>query len=273
LFASAQEALTKAENIREETHLLCVVEQAAAEAYLDCSCGDNVGAHHKLRDSYNAASRLSREFGYSAMSSHRIHLLNNVIRIEALAENYGYALDLCRSLLRYLGGGGRIDLCGLERNGWELASTREGDAWNISGAVNAFLTSQTLHELALLLAMLDYTEARHYTRALFEDNEVSTMRSSWPRAFGAWFDLKHHFLMGTAIGELLKLSYSFLSGEDGTASLLLWFTVALDVAAVCDRLPGGGGLERIVLEGPASYSVPRLIPPTRLQVSKRWARI
>jgi hypothetical protein len=274
IFESAKKELTTCTEISEETRLLCIVEHAAAEAYLECLCGAHDNAHELLRDSYNAATKLWIDFGYAPMRAQRIHLLNNVIRVDALAGRYQSGITVVHSLLRHLSGDPNVKLSELHNRGW--MST---DIWEITTALgedagprNEFLITQTIHEFALLMSMLSHEEAQREAGYIFYDVEMNRISSRWPPALQSWFDLKRQFLTCSGMKEFLCAGQSFLSQEDETCSLLLWFTVALDVAAVCDFFPGDGSLEQEVLRGAASASVPRLIPRSRLQVNVRWRR-
>jgi hypothetical protein len=271
LFALAEQAVAGFKNLSEEMFFLCQTERAAAEAYLDCYCGDYEQAGIRLRESYIAAQKLDEEFGYAAMRLQRMHLLNNVIRVEALAKDYYRGLCIGRDLLRYLCGDAGVnrdaDLWGLER-----ADSGFGDTSEIDGAIKVFLTSQTLHEVALLMAMVDHETAQRHAAQLFEDVVISRGSSAWPASLRMWFDLKRLFVCGGDTEEVLAKGQDFLAGEDGSLSPLLWFTVALDVAAVCDSRPGGFGFEHEVLAGPESQYVPRLVPISRLSVAGRWVR-
>lgn len=271
LFALAEHAVAGFKNLSEEMFFLCQTERAAAEAYLDCYCGDYEQAGIRLRESYMAAQKLDEEFGYAAMRLQRMHLLNNVIRVEALAKNYHRGLCIGRDLLRHLCGDPGVsrdaDLWGLEGVGAGFGDTSE-----IDDAIKVFLTSQTLHEVALLMAMIDHDTAQRHATRLFEDSVISRVSSMWPAPLRMWFDLKRCFLSGSAVEEVLAEGQDFLAGVNGSSSPLLWFTVALDIAAVCESLPGGFGFEREVLAGPESQCVPRLVPISRLRVAERWVR-
>jgi len=270
LFCDGRAALSRAKDISEETALVCDVELAAAEAYLDCFSNHYEQARLRLRESHAAAGRLDQYFGYSAMRTHQIHVLNNLIRVEALAGTYEKGFQICSALLRYLDGA--IDPRELKDIGGEINKKWDSE-WDSDGSVRDFLTSQTMHEVALLMTMIDHGTARREAALCFENAAIVRMSRAWPKALRAWFDLKSQFLTGGSVGMFLTKAQHFLEGEDGVASPLLWFATALDVAAVCECLPGGGGFQRELLEGPFCNSIPNLIPVVRLKVSKRWARV
>lgn len=270
LFCDGRAAVSQAEDVSEETVLICNVELAAAEAYLDCYSGNYEQARIRLRESHAAAGRLDQYFGYSAMRAHQIHVLNNLIRVEALAGGYEKGFQICSALLRYLGCA--LDPRELESIGGNVGKKWDSE-WDSDGSVRDFLTSQTMHEVALLMAMIDHNTARREASPCFENAVIARMSRAWPKALRAWFDLKCQFLTGRSAGMFLTKAQHFLEGKDGVASPLLWFTTALDVAAVCECLPGGSGFQRELLEGPFCNSIPHLIPVVRLNVSKRWARV
>lgn len=270
LFCDGRDAVSQAKDVSEETALICGVELAAAEAYLDCYSSDYGQARSHLRESHAAAGRLDQYFGYSAMRTQQIHVLNNLIRVEALAGAYEKGFQICSALLKYLDG--EVDPHELESIGWNVGKKWDCE-WDSNGSVRDFLTSQTMHEVALLMALIDHNTARRESGLCFENTVIVRMSHAWPKALRAWFDLKRQFLTGGSAGIFLTNAQHFLEGEDGVASPLLWFTTALDVAAVCECLPGGSGFQRELLEGPFCNSIPHLIPVVRLNVSKRWARV
>ena len=262
--------MSQAKDVTEETALICNVELAAAEAYLDCYSSNYAQARVRLQESHDAAGRLDQYFGYSAMRTHQIHVLNNLIRVEALAGAYEKGFQICSALLKYLGGA--VDPRELESIGGNVGKKWDSE-WDSDGSVKDFLTSQTMHEVALLMAMIDHNTARREAGLCFENAVIVRMSRAWPKALRAWFDLKCQFLTGGSVGMFLTKAQHFLEGEDGVASPLLWFSTALDVAAVCECLPGGSGFQRELLEGPFCNSIPHLVPVMRLNVSKRWARV
>jgi hypothetical protein len=270
LFCDGRNAVSQAKDVSEETALICEVQLAAAEAYLDCYSSDYGQARISLRKSHAAAGRLNQYFGYSAMRTHQIHVLNNLIRVEALAGAYEKGFQVCSALLRYLSG--EVDPRELESIGWNVDKKWDSE-WDSDGSVKDFLTSQTMHEVALLMAMIDHNTARREAALCFENAVIARMSRAWPSARRAWFDLKCQFLTGGSAGMFLTKAQRFLEGEDGVESPLLWFATALDVGAVCECLPGGSGFQRELLEGPFSKSISHLIPVVRLNVSKRWARV
>ena len=270
LFCDGRDAVSRAKDVSEETALICDVELAAAEAYLDCYSSDYGQARIRLRESHAAAGRLDQYFGYSAMRTHQIHVLNNLMRVEALAGASEKGFQICSALLRYLGG--EVDPRELESIGWNVVKNWDSE-WDSDGSVRDFLTSQTIHEVALLMAMIDHNTARREAGLCFENAVIARMSHAWPKALRAWFDLKCQFLTGGSAGMFLTNAQHFLEGEDGVTSPLLWFATALDVAAVCECLPGGNGFQRELLEGPFSNSIPHVVPVVRLNVSKRWDRV
>ncbi len=270
LFCDGRTAVSQAKDASEETVLICNVELAAAEAYLDCYSKNYEQARIRLRESHAAAGRLDQDFGYSAMRTHQLHVLNNLIRVEALAGAYEKGFQICSALLRYLDGA--IDPRELESIGGNVGKKWDRE-WDSDGSIKDFLTSQTMHEVALLMAMIDHDTARRAASQCFENAVIARISCAWPKALRAWFDLKCQFLTGSSVGMFLTKAQHFLEGENGVASPLLWFTTALDVAAVCECLPGGSGFQRELLEGPFCNSIPHLIPAARLNVSKRWVRV
>jgi hypothetical protein len=270
LFCDGREAMSRANDVGRETALICSVEIAAAEAYLDCYASNYEQARIRLQESHAAAGELDQNFGYSAMRAHQVHVLNNLIRVEALAGNYEKGFQICSAVLRYLSG--EVDPRELESIGWDVEKKWDSE-WDRDGSVKDFLTSQSMHEVALLMAMIDHSTARRQAGLCFENTVIARMSRAWPKALRAWFDLKCQFLTGGPAGMFLTKAQPFLEGEDGVASPLLWFVTALDVAAVCECLPGGSGFQRELLEGPFYNSIPRLVPAVRLNVSKRWARV
>ena len=270
LFYDGRAVVSQAKDVSEETALICEVELGAAEAYLDCFSNNYEQARARLRESHAAAGRLDQYFGYSAMRAHQLHVLNNLIRVEALAGAYEKGFQVCSALLRYLGG--VVDPGELEGTGWNVGKKWDSE-WDSDGSVKDFLISQTMHEVALLMTMIDHNTARREAGLCFENAVIARMSRAWPKALRAWFDLKCQFLTGGSVGMFLTKAQHFLQGEDGIASPLLWFATALDVAAVCECLPGGSGFQRELLEGPFCNSIPHLVPVVRLNISKRWARV
>jgi len=257
--AVAGQLVERQRGASEEARLICFTERSAAEAYLDCSCGDFDQAQARLLDSYRAAAALDHSFGYNPMRSHQIHILNNAVRVDGLAGNYVRAIELARGVFRYLDGEvlSRLDEDGIWRPP-TCAADFDSQTW-------LFLTCQAIHEVALVLAMMSYQSCRISAVPLLEDIGRRSARIGWPGPLRTWGRLKRSYLAGDDTEEFLAESHRFMSGAEGGWSPLLWFMVSLDAATVCERIPGGDGFRREVLAGAGSACLPNSVPKSRLQ--------
>jgi hypothetical protein len=259
LFAIAESIVVRESGTSEETLLLCTTIGAAAEAYLDCSCGDYAQAAARLRGSYDAAEVLDVRFGYDMMRAQQIHLLNNASRVEALAGCYAVAVGLCGQVLMYLTGR-RPDVDLGSR--WRLPSLPSSELEN---ANKLFLASQTLHELAVICGLMDPASQRT-ALPILNDWRVRAEVAQWEPLL-VWFELKRRFLSCSDSSGFLKEAHEFFADERGHLSPLLWFTVAVDVAYLCERVPGGAGFCGEVLNGPHARYLPHLVPKSRLYIA------
>jgi hypothetical protein len=264
LFAIA-EYLLASTALAEEARLLCLVDLAAADAYLACNSGDYEHARSDLRSSYDAAGRLSAVFGYELMRSHQFHVLNNVIRVEALARDYRRGLEISRGLLLSLAG---HIVPEIEDELWRL-NTETARPLEFDRETTLFLTSQTVHEVALLMAMTDHCSCSLEAGSLFEDVAIRATSTRWPAPLRMWWEWKRLFLSPSATAELLDYGHLCLTEMGGGLSPLLWMATALDVAAICEGTPEGRGLEREVIDGPAGRYLPHSVPKNRIRAANR----
>jgi hypothetical protein len=226
LFAVAQRH-SQDERLDRQSQLLSCAEINAAEAYLDFVTGDFAGARKRLFTAMAADEALECEFGHTNLHVHRIHLANNVVKVEAGARNLSGALELAARILEYVHG----------RSESIPLPTSWGVKWqaSLSRDPRSFLLRQTTAEVACAMAGVDsetgweaWTDHMDNTEDFYWTEDVADVRE--------WYPVKSAYLRCDHLGSPGVAVYSRLASEylaAGTRnSRLLWDAVALDAVLV-----------------------------------------
>ena len=231
--------LCESGRLLEDSRLACLAQLNAAEAYLDYCCGDYQQASERLREAVECDSILETRFGYGIIFAHRLHLLNNLIRVKGLAGELPYALQLARDILSYLSG-----ISDSVPAFWE---GRFRD--KLFSPVRAFSVSQLFSEVTLLLSITEFDAARTAGSTFFNDERLAEASAQWAPQLQGWFALKKLFYGGAATGYLRSCCRFVANGSrEGS---LLWHAAFMDASGVAEILfpPEGAQFRREVLAG------------------------
>lgn len=215
----------ESKDLSAEGRLRAKTELAANEAYLEYCFGHFERAKQSLLVSMEAGQQMEQRFNSPFFHLHRIHLVNNMVKVEAAAQNLHGAMELAASVLLYLQQ--KAENLPVPGN-WGSCYFRE-----IPSDAIRFLTAQTTGEIAVALAGLPPSVVKKALQILLSRVKIDELCDSWQPEISAWLRLK--LLM--ADDEAQYAAYFarcipyFSQGPGCTAGL--WYLTALDVAAVC----------------------------------------
>lgn len=214
-----------------EGRLLCKLELAAAEAYLDYYCGDYDQAKKRLMESMEADQRLEEEFGHRLLHVHRIHLVNNMVKLEARAGNLREAMDLAADVFLYV----------QKKTGSMPVAGNWGAAYLQHVPIEAlqFLSAQLSGELAAALAGVPSASARGALEVLLERVDIEEQHASWYPEIGSWLQLKALSIREGQLLAYLNRCIPYFSRGRGKAPLL-WYLTALDAITACEGYQSAG---------------------------------
>ena len=203
--------------------LLCTAELQPAEAYLDFVCDDFTSARDRLYAAMDADQQLEEEFGHRLLHVHRVHLANNLVKVQAKAGDLTSALKLAAAILRYVDGS--CDSLPLPTK-WSAA---QRDA--LSREARVFLAKQTTFEVASALAGTLKSRQVDAWQAACLEKAFHPAHSVCDAPLQQWFDLKRFFLEDDP-DRFCPVACAWLS-DGSKPSAALWQLVALDCLLFC----------------------------------------
>jgi hypothetical protein len=246
------ETILKSNPLFYESRLLCTSFLRAAAAYLDYSLKDFDSARTKLLEAIECDDVLETQFGYSTLHIHRVHLVENIMRLEFQAGRPLEALSLARSLLLYLAGTtpelpapGNWGQARLSRISPEIVSSKF-----------AGITAGVAH----FLAHLDAPTARRFFYFVNPNCDSGKQEYCHPQAM-EWFAIKNAFCDAQHLDFLSRASEFLVKGPQAVAGL--WSAVALDVVEACDTLlPEAKTAQREIVADAMRWTfIPRRLKP------------
>lgn len=212
----------ESEDLSAEGRLRAQIEISANKAYIEYCFGNFEGARRSLLATMKAGQH--SEEASKSHHIHRIHLVNNMIKVEAAAQNLNRAMELAASVFLYLEQ--KTDTLPVEGD-WGSSYFQE-----TSSEAIRFLKLQTSGEIAVALAGLAPSEVRKALQVLSSHIDIRELHDSWLPEMSTWLNLK--FLMTDEARHSAYLAgcIPYFSQGPGCAAGL-WYLTALDVAAVC----------------------------------------
>jgi hypothetical protein len=223
-----------------EAKLLCQSEIEAAEAYLDYVCEASAAAKQRLMIAMKADETLENEYGHPDLHTHRIHLANNIVKVEARSQRLPEALILASHILHYIDN--------------EVSTLPLPGEWGgtskalMPDSACRFLARQTTMEVGCATAdpkaVSDFNVWNNFYNSLGPTGPHSACRGE-PRE---WYAVKHAFLQSRRepfsyrIGQYFAMAAGFLA-QGPRESVFLWKLVALDVAFACASLSSETSLQ------------------------------
>jgi hypothetical protein len=224
--------LCKSPDLSEEGRTFGLSFLAAAESYLDYRCADFDGAQQRLYESLARDEILEITYGHKNQHVHRLHLVNNLIRVEIQRGNIDGALKCSTGLLSYMQG----------ESDNVPAPGRWGKSYRdqVTPELITSMFVQAVGELGLAL-MGSKPEAARTLFAEVERGLPQPDAAVWHPLALAWFNAKRAYVGGD-IEQYLKLSADYLAKGVGVAPAL-WRMIALDVVIAVDDLPFAESVE------------------------------
>ncbi|MGZ7088726.1 MAG: hypothetical protein ACXVKH_04590 [Candidatus Angelobacter sp.] len=231
-----------------ESRLLCKAFLLASEAYLDYSLKEFNSARDRLMEAIQCDEILETQFSYRILHIHRVHLVENLMRLEFHAGRKSEAFALAHSLLLYLGGiAPALSISGAW--GQELLS-------KVAPEVVCMKFAGITTDVAQFLAPLSTAEAREFfsvSALCFE----SCNHKYCPPAALEWFVIKRTFCDEQYLNFLSQASECLARGPQATPGL--WSAIALDAISACDALfPEAEATKREILADAMNWGfIPR----------------
>ena len=225
LFAKARAPL-ESDTLSPEGSLLQKSFQEPAEAYLDYRSGDFDRARTRLSKALAIDVILEEEYGYEILFIHRIHLVHNLVRIEAGCMCFERAIELACQLLGYLEGASEVlsipGAWGSER------------VARLSPELIATMFVQVSDEVALILAGKKLQVARDLFAVAVCHMQLQANGNCHPYArTHAWFLVKQAFVNHDVATFLERASHFLAEGRADTP--LLWYATVSDLVALCNE--------------------------------------
>ena len=242
-FELSRKAFAAAESVLEskplfyESRLLIKVFLRAAQAYLDYSLKDFDLAKARLLEAIQCDEILETQFGYGILHIHRVHLVENIMRLEFQAGHKHEAFKLGHGLLFYLAGiAPALPIPG----GWgqELLSKVTPEVVR-----SKFIGITT--DVAQFLAPMNPDAAREFVCAASTFDTAS--KQYCPSEAIEWFAIKEAFSSERYL-DFLSLASAFLA-MGPRAAPGLWSAVALDAVGVCEVFPEAEAIRKEILAG------------------------
>ena len=238
LFAVAR-VVSNSPSLSREVKLLCQSELEAAEAYLDYVCGAAEAAKDRLLLAMKADEALEREYGHTDLHTHRVHLANNVVKVEARAGRLSESLALASCILHYIDD--EVSTLPLP-GGW-------GKAYRsfLTSAPCEFLARQSALEVACATADPETEGMAGAWNAFYKSLGPAASGSARGGEVEEWCAVKDAFLQTRSDASDATLDrYGAIAArylEHGPReSTSLWKLVGLDVAFVCANFDTVGAL-------------------------------
>jgi hypothetical protein len=219
---------------------------AAAEAYLDYRYSDFERSQERLYESLTNDELLETEYGHHILHVHRLHLINNLIRIQIRRGELPAAISRAAQLIGYMQGA-----CNEAP-----APGRWGKSFRDALPPQAIATMFVQLAAEMGQALVGKTPAQ--ARALFEvlDGQLPEKNTPlWHPLALEWFYTKRAYV-GTSIERYLGEAANYLR-EGPSVAPALWQYVALDVVFAVDSLPYAEavGLRKEILKDTATWGV------------------
>jgi hypothetical protein len=197
-----------------------------SQSYLDYRRGDFDQARERVLEAIKNDAVLEEEYGYDILFLHRIHLVHNLVRIDARSMSFKDAIELACNILNYLQG---------SSNNLPIPVSWGNERVNRQSPEHiATMFAAIISEIAIILA----GQKRHMAHELFaiisnsiqlENNHESYC---YPSA-SSWLLVKQAFI-NHDFTNFLKLASDFLAlGCADTP--LLWYATIIDLLSVCDE--------------------------------------
>ncbi|MEH2361810.1 hypothetical protein [Nostoc sp.] len=198
-----------------------------SQSYLDYCRGDFDQARERVLEAIKNDVILEEEYGYEILFLHRIHLVHNLVRIDARSMYFKDAIELACNILNYLQGAS--DNLPIPVSWGSERVTRQSPE-NIA-TMFAAITS----EIAIILAGQKRQMAHDLFVIISNGIQLETNNKSYcyPSEF-SWLLVKQAF-MNSDFTTFLKLASDFLALGRATTPLL-WYATIIDLLSVCDEL-------------------------------------
>lgn len=226
--------------LTREASLLCLRELEASEAYLDYVCDALDAAKQRLLAAMKADETLEREYGHPDLHIHRIHLANNIIKIEAHSQRLSEALTLAACIVHYIDNEVHtLPLPGEWGGAYQTA---------IPDAARHFLCRQTTLEVACATADPNVVSDFNMWNAFYDTLGPAGPSSARCADISEWYVVKHAFLQSCrelssdAFGRYCAAAADFLR-QGPHDNISLWKFVALDAAIACSNFDEGPALQ------------------------------
>ncbi|MBD2526763.1 hypothetical protein [Nostoc sp. FACHB-133] len=230
LFAKARTPLEKGK-LSHEGSLLHKSFQEPAEAYLDFRRGYFDKARNRIFEALVSDAVLEDEFGYDLLFIHRLHLVKNLVRIEANSNCFNRAIDLASQLLSYLKGS--LDILPI------LGIANRKRLMCQSSELVAAMFTQVTNEVALILTGKKGQLANELFGIISAQMQLTTDDNRhYDSQSEAWFIVKQAFVSNN-IETFLKQASPFLA-ERRSDTPLLWYATVIDLICLCDDLDFSG---------------------------------
>ena len=225
LFGLVRE-LCQTQDLSDEGKLLIELELSAAEGYLDYCCGDFDLARTRLMESMRAGQELEDRFHHHGIHFHRIHLINNMAKLEGRAGHLDRAMNLIATTILYV-----------QRKPVEVPFPGtwgpELVARLFLGGLQ-FLTTQAAIETATLFIPLEPARLLHALRILTSRVDIHECHETWRPETLEWLQLKA-LSLGKEPRQYLRRCISYFAAGP-RHSPLLWQLTAVDAAHLCRRI-------------------------------------
>ncbi|BAZ52078.1 hypothetical protein NIES4103_47370 [Nostoc sp. NIES-4103] len=198
-----------------------------SQSYLDYCRGNFDQARERILEAIRNDVILQEEYGYEILFLHRIHLVHNLVRIEARKMHFKDAIKLACNILNYLQGAS--DNLPIPVSWGSEAVTRQAPEYI------AVLFAAIISEIAIILSGQKRQIAHDLFMIISHDLQLENNHKShcYPSAY-SWLFVKQAFI-NSDLTNFLKLASDFLAL--GRADIpLLWYATIIDLLSVCDEL-------------------------------------
>ena len=198
-----------------------------SESYLDYRRGDFEKARNRIFKAIANDIVLESEYGYEILFLHRIHLVHNLVRIDAQRRCFESALELACQILSYLEGVSEVlPIPGIW--GYERVARQ-------SPELVAVMFAEVTNEIAIILAGQKRQLARHLFAVTFAQMHLQTNdnRHCHPQAY-IWLFIKQAFVNNDFTTFLERASDFLAFGRADTP--LLWYATVIDLITLWDEL-------------------------------------
>jgi len=139
LFREAEELL--AEPLYHEARLMAEAAFHTARAYLEYRERDFAGAESRILSALEREDRLENTYGYHAIHIHRIHLVENLLRVYWYGGNDAGAVPLLNRLLAYMSGSSPEGLPG----SWQMENLKRIGERTVRSKFSEIFSTFALH--------------------------------------------------------------------------------------------------------------------------------